>query len=800
MDNVLEFLQSIVSCAQGHENHAFMKLLVRGQTEPTYIRWLDVLSNEGVDTLLAPAPDTFFSPHLYDTPGVSGTLLSTRTIAIDTGEADLAYLPLTPSVVVQSSPTRTQSYFIFDTEVDEFVAEQIATSLPDTDLSSVGLGHLMRLPNSLNTKYSKIYAGPHRVQIIKTNTLIHKVENLIPSPNGIHRFDPESLAFDTPDPSQVDVHALVDTLELSALATAEFIETSRNPKQSLTRLISEILKKGLSKGIAFLVAKHSANNYTALYEYHQDEELRALVLGCEQKLGIFDPREKLQAIRESAQTLEVRKEGIAQATKQYMRDTGEFSHLRDGTKWYIPRNKQPIDIAYRSNKLAYYLERELGLNASDFDTPYVLHSLEAFVDGLPKVGTGAVLSYYDSSAQRLLIHTGANNVHCITPQSITQIPNGSYSITLFPIDDIFVPFMPRPTYQPIHEHTDITTIPPTTYKHTHDDQHWSQVLFGPILDRVLNLTPEETRAVLSAWFLFLFFKNEAAARPLLALLGQPGSGKSTIMKRVCTLLYGKVSGFMSLSTRDDFDQIMSTYPLVVIDNLDTWEKWIPDALAQSAGAIDRGKRKQYTNNELFIYHRDAMVCLTAHDPKFGRADVADRLLILPMKRLDTFIAEGELLRIDRANTWAQIFSDLQTILNTPKPTIATQLRVMDFSTLGSWIAKALQLEAEFISALNKLHNQQRSFALEADQLLLTAAINYANSSKSTSTPKLVQQLFLELENYSGDPLAFHKKYRTAQQLGNKLLSSQDALKSIVNISWDFDAFNRRLWKIESKQE
>lgn len=777
MRDVVEFLKQVVTCTPGHEHHAYMKLLVKDQ-QPTFIKWSDVLDGE-VTLIGSPPSDTFFSPHLYDSP--SGALLTTNTVAIDTGEADLAYLPLTPTVVVNSSPGRTQSYFIFESPIDEFIQSQIATSVDDSDLTSTELGHLMRLPNSLNTKYTRAYGAPYRVEIAKATSIVHKVENLIPSPNGIHTFDPDFGPI--PLPSELDPLKMIDSLELSARVQAEYTETQRDPRQALVRLINELLRKQIPKGIILALAKASHNNFTSLLEYHQDEELKLLILKQAAKVGQADPKEKIQQIQEAATTLEIRKKGIANFVRDTMRQGGEFSHLRDGTMWYIPRSKQPISIGARSHKLYYYLDREFGLNGAEIDAPFVVRALESFTDGLPKVGIGAVLSYYDSSAQRLLINTGANNIWCITPQGITQIPNGSFGVTLFPMDDIFIPFMPR-----TKQSTEGATA-----------THWSFELFGPILDRILTLNPEETRAVLSTWLLFLFFKNEAAARPLLAMLGQPGSGKSTIMKRVCHLLYGKVSGFISLSNRDDFDQVTSTYPLVVIDNLDTWEKWIPDALAQSAGAIDRGKKKLYTDNELFIYHRDAMVCLTAHDPKFGRADVADRLLILPMKRLDTFLAEGDLLKVDRAGLWAGIFDDLVRILNTPKPTSTTQLRVMDFSSLGSWIASGLGLQAEFESALSKLRGQQRSFALESDQLLVTSLLGFVEKDKHLNVPTLPAQLFLWLEQYSGDMLGFHRKYRNGQTLNNKLLASQDALRAIVSIEWETDDLNRRLWKIGPKQ-
>lgn len=743
-----------------------MRVLVRDKGD-VWLHYSEV--EEGIHELML--ADSFFCPTLYDVP--DGSLLPTHTIALDIGDADILYLPLEPATVVNTSPGRNQVYVVFDTPIDEYVSKQIATSVEGADLTSIPLNYLMRIPFTRNKKY---HDEGYVVNVTHTSDSVHKVENLIPSPNGLHTYTVEDLEFSIPE--DFKPIRFVEDLGLPPLVYGEFHEVSENPKRSLERLITECLRRNLPKGVVYAIAKASKNNYTVGFTYHADEELRKLILKLGVKAGVADPKEAIDRVRMQAVTMEQRENGVSNIVKNHMREIGKFSHLRDGGLWFVPPDRQPISISRRSEALFNHLNRVYGINSVSTEAIHTTAELTSFCDGLPQTGFGINLSYYDDSANRLLVSTGANQIYMITPDKIVQIPNGSYNTILFPMNNISLPFIPR--------------------KRDDNPTHWSETVFEPVLDHILTLTHDEARALLTAWLLFLFFKSHAAARPILAVLGQPGSGKSTLMKRIATLIYGKVSGFTKISNSDDFDQVMSSYPLLIIDNLDTWERWLPDALAQSAASIDRGTRKKYTDNDLFIIHRDALVAITAHDPKFSRADVADRLLILPMKRISEFVPEGQLLKLDRAGIWADIFDDLQKILQTPRPQAVEQLRVMDFSYLGSWITSALGMQDLFESAISKLHGHQKTFALDNEQLLMKAVTTYAIKSSTAENYKAPQQLFLELEMYSGDAGAFHKRYKSAQSLGSRLSSLQDALRTMVDIDLQTDQLNRKTWRIRAK--
>jgi hypothetical protein len=160
------------------------------------------------------------------------------------------------------------------------------------------------------------------------------------------------------------------------------------------------------------------------------------------------------------------------------------------------------------------------------------------------------------------------------------------------------------------------------------------------------------------------------------------------------LLYGAYKGIGSATGEESFDFATAYDPLYVLDNVDTWEGWLPDRLALAAGISDVTSRKKYTDGEPYTLRRQAVLGITAHNPKFGREDVADRFLMLAYKRLDHFASESEIISsvlAKRSQLWGAIVNDVQKVLNTPIPAEnLPQFRIEDFAKYGLWIARGLR--------------------------------------------------------------------------------------------------------------
>ena len=282
------------------------------------------------------------------------------------------------------------------------------------------------------------------------------------------------------------------------------------------------------------------------------------------------------------------------------------------------------------------------------------------------------------------------------------------------------------------------------------------------------------------------------------------SGKSTLFRKIYTLLYGKNRSLGSITTPEDFDQAVASDPLVVLDNVDTWERWLPDRLALSAATSDITRRKLYTDSDTVVLKRQALVGISAHNPKFGREDVTDRLILLSFRRLERFIPEGDImacLHRQRNALWGAIINDMQKVLNTPSPSIdeIPQFRVEDFSRLGMRIARALGIEQDFYNGLTKIAHGQKAFSLEEDIILVQAIRMLINKQKEPEW-YTITNLWNQLEVLAIDSRAFVKIYKNSVSLGHKLWSLYDTLRQAVNVEYKHDAQRgSRVWKFTRKE-
>lgn len=279
------------------------------------------------------------------------------------------------------------------------------------------------------------------------------------------------------------------------------------------------------------------------------------------------------------------------------------------------------------------------------------------------------------------------------------------------------------------------------------------------------------------------------------------SGKSTLFRRIYILLYGRERGLSTITKEDDFDHAMANDPLVVLDNVDSTVRWLPDRLAATVAPTEITKRKLFTDGDIYVIRRQAMVGITAHNPQFGREDVTDRLLLLTFDRLEHFKPENVIYdRIMKLRNilWGDILSDIQTILRTPMPREGfPQFRIEDFAQYGHWIATALGIQEQFSRGINKVKAEQRSFNLEADMGLIDAIDRMLEQEPIVECT--AGHLWVRLRRYSRDEKSFDRRYLNSVSLGRKLWTLIDSLRELYDVEWTTKK-GVRVWTITKKIE
>lgn len=788
--DIPSFLQTVVTTPEGWFNLAVGHANGNGVWHQEWYEWPHQI-NEIVDRAqnAAKESDVYFTAHLFEAKSATKqNVLPSRTI-----QADLDYAQLVdinqPSILVETSPTRHQGFWILKDSLEpstlEAISKQLTYSIPDADRTGWPLGHKMRVPFTLNHKYS---TGPKPVKIVSAELNQYSKLNI---PNIEFELELEEI----PDASSWIPQTLEDIgprqlwlqikSNLPRRIQAQYDIKQNDRSAALWALMLSLFRAGLSRDQVFWIAQSSANNKFKDNRYHSDLDLAKDILRAEQAIKRGDNTEDIRAKIAEARRLpglaSDRKAFISALVQQSLDQSGSFVATTDGQEWYIRNDTgRPIQLTKSSDYLNSLLDIRFGLNATEAEQRYSINYLIATTKERGRKGQLASLTYYEKNSNSVLLHTGKREVLRITSTGITSSSNGQYGV-VFPWRHNEDPFEPD-VKNPLSLDT----------------------LFEGCFDNLNEMPSEEALALVKAWLYFLFFRNDATGRPILSLFGQPGSGKSTLFRRIYTFLYGFGKSVNSITTADDFDHAVANDPLVVFDNVDTWVNWLPDKLALSASTSDLVKRKLYTDNDTVTLKRQALVGITAHNPKFRREDIVDRLVILSFHRLKEFKPETELLTsiaLNRDSLWGAIINDIQTILRTPQPLEVElpRFRVSDFARIGVWISRALGFEKDFVNALNRNIKEQTAYNLEEEDILVDVVKMWASRKDHDGERYWTTgQLWTQWSEYSRDQINFIKTYKNAVTLGKKLWTLQETLNSVINIDYEFDDTGGRRWKFSPK--
>ncbi len=423
--------------------------------------------------------------------------------------------------------------------------------------------------------------------------------------------------------------------------------------------------------------------------------------------------------------------------------------------FFFREEKRLIEIGRDNIEFIITLGR-YGLNSSEKIYGYVLADLyrEAFECG-QKTEVHR-LAYYNQDTFTVYLFNHENQIYRISPDSVELADNGEDGI-LFLSDSTAIPFEVGVPAQP------------GSYI---DDVIFSKVNLSPD-----ELLPDERRLLLIIFFYAVFFESFMPTKPILAFIGEKGSGKTTTLRMIGILLFGKNFNVTPL-TQDpkDFDAAVTNSAYVAFDNADAGYKWLEDKLAIAATGGSVKKRELYTTNRLVNFPIHCFIGITSRTPEYRRDDVADRLLIMKVERLKGFISERILLSgvMDSRNKiMSEVVSHLLEIVRALKShgqvIESISFRMADFARFATVLAQYAGIEEKVKIIFEKLSTEQFEFANEGDpieDLLLKWASIPQNQGREVSANTLNKEL-AELAEKEG--MAFPYKGNVqgfAQRLNN----------------------------------
>lgn len=313
------------------------------------------------------------------------------------------------------------------------------------------------------------------------------------------------------------------------------------------------------------------------------------------------------------------------------------------------------------------------------------------------------------------------------------------------------------------------------------------------------------RRALRTWLMATFFTELCPTQVLLVLRGEAGSGKSMLLRLLMRLLYGSMAQIGGIPDKPDgFTASAAASHLLVLDNLDDPTDWLRDKLARiTTGGVDH-YRRLYSNNDLGTVRYRCWVAVTARTPDtLRRDDLADRVLMLPVARIDRSARRRESVFLqETVKMRSQFWGDLLMALNAIVASIRREgipeessMRMADFEALGRAIARAEGQEDIWERVIKDWEGQQATFLLE-DSVITEALEIWLHTPTNRSRRLDTRQLYQELESCL---FATSRPDRTwpqsARSFGRTLKALRRSLQSRFDVTW-WDSPSRTYYQFD----
>jgi hypothetical protein len=466
-------------------------------------------------------------------------------------------------------------------------------------------------------------------------------------------------------------------------------------------------------------------------------------------------------------------------------ERGKLYHEDSLGYFFFDADKKLIALDDSDKELSCLLAK-YGLNATEKVFEFVAEALH--VESLTRGRPTRVhrFCWFNPATFTLYLFNHASGIYRITADAVEMVDNGTDGV-LFLHNRRHEPFAWVDNQEP--------------------GDRFHKAIAAKINFEVSRLSLREQQTIFGLWFLCTFFGSLLPTRPLLAFIGPKGSGKSHTLRIIGIVLFGGQFEVKNLPDKEgDFDAITTNSHFAAFDNADSRVAWLPDRLAICATGGTVSKRVLFTTNQLADYPIDCFIGLTARTPHFQRDDVADRLLIHRVRRIDEgeFVAEQELLASvlsERNRIMTDVMSQLQDAIRALKATAGrsykTNFRMADFATFGLRLADAQGSQASVEGIFQRLCQEQAAFTLEGDSLpeLLS---HWLTDPRNEQRWVDAAVLFQELASISEvEKLAF--KYKSPRSLGQRLANTEHDLRTVLGVETRADSHFKqkeyRFWKL-----
>ena len=612
--------------------------------------------------------NAYFTPHTFAMPAgaAHAATKDNASTAIDCvwmESDDEDFVPWSvreaqPSLVVETSPKHYHAYWLLwkpePREKVEAINRALAYTYLKRDRSGWDLTQLMRIPGTLNIKPNR---DAFEIRVIESRSDPSKRYSLsvfkdLPVLDGAAEKDPD---FPATLPKYDDVWSKYANILGLTLADA-LKKRSGDRSRALWRIYNECRRLGMSREEAFVLARESPNNKFKDNRYDEDAGLWRDLCGA---YRIADPKSNSPVLDKIADVLlgkgskADKREKVSEIVFQDLARQGRFYHEPATQQAYYCRDRQLIRLAEKTTSISVLMDTQYQINPATEEFKYIVNHLRDHTIARGLEVTLRSFSHYDATRHLLYVSDHDSGVWRLDGEKVDYTENGVDG------DDksggVFFRSLPRTlAYEP-----KIPKEPP------------EQMLLDTLLFDACNfdedvIDPASARFLLKTWVYSFFFSEIMATRPILVLEGLRGSGKSTVFKSIDWLLSGPDKNVSEMPDNPkSFKEAVRNQHHVFFDNVDSLWPGMKNLLATVATGTQDTVRRLYTDDEYATHDLRAFLGISTMEARFLRDDVADRSIVLPVRRLANSIPEVEIQRTllkHRGELWGELLWDLNRVV------------------------------------------------------------------------------------------------------------------------------------------
>lgn len=386
----------------------------------------------------------------------------------------------------------------------------------------------------------------------------------------------------------------------------------------------------------------------------------------------------------------LKKQQISDLIIKDLSDFVDFIKTEYGQNYLFNNETKELIGIHPENKNYISLITRYKLNPTLPVFKFLIHEISMYCYNTGKLADVYKFAHYDSTRNLVYIKCGKSHMYIISEDSVTLCDNGKNGVLFSDLIDS-EPF----EYIPNAGKTDY---------------------IGNYMINLCNYNNNEVSAdtqklLARAFFVSLFVPELLPTKPIITVIGQKGSAKTTLLKCFIKTLYGAKHNVCSMPSKaEDLDTLVACSHFLPIDNLDTHKDDLNDKLAvYSTGGYIK-KRKLYTDAEMYTAFIDAFIGISTRALCFKRDDVLQRLILLSLNpiRDNNFMAESEVMKPIaqyRNNLLSQAIDEIQVVLRNISSkeykNIRSGFRMADFAKFLTLLTDNYELSESSLAEMTR---------------------------------------------------------------------------------------------------